>query len=119
MENIIKGEFARQKFKRCIRKPSPRRNQILQLFGMGYEADEIAGVLEIGCGTVRNHLNTLQNIVGVQGRQELRGVASAWQRGFIRLYVPIDRVRLKTPLPRSRAQEQLRAQRAILRIVGQ
>lgn len=113
MEKIIYGEFtASRRVKRCIGRPSPRANQVLQLLGEGYEADEIAGVLGMGCGTVRTYLNKLQSIVGVGTMSELRTVALAWQRGFVRLYVPIDRAPLRNPLPRSRALEQLRAQRA-------
>ncbi len=98
---------------RRIPKPSPRENQVLQLWGSGYEADEIAAVLGIACGTVRTRLNGLRGIVGVRTTRELRSIARAWQCGFERLYVPIDRVPVKEPLSTSRASAQLRAQRGI------
>ena len=67
MEKIIYGAFdGARRVVRCIGRPSPRENQVLQLFGRGYEADEIAGVLEIGCGTARTYLNSLRSIVRVK-----------------------------------------------------
>jgi DNA-binding CsgD family transcriptional regulator len=115
---IIHVEFeGSPRVDRCIPKPSPRENQVLQLWGSGYEADEIAAVLGIACGTVRTRLNSLRGMVGVRTARELRGIARNWQCGFERLYVPIDRVPPKQPLPTSRAVEQLRAQRSVAGIV--
>ena len=118
MGEIIQVDFGgRCRVNRCIGKPSPRENQVLQLWGRGYEADEIAEVLGIGIGTVRTRLNTLRAVVHVETSRELRGVAFAWERGLVRLYVPIERVPVKEPVPRSRAAGRLRAQREIATIV--
>lgn len=60
---------------------SQREREILGLLAQGYRNRQIAEALYIATGTVKNHLTSIYEKLGVQTR--LEAVAWAWQRGLV------------------------------------
>ncbi len=72
VEYLVKGET-----KRLGPELSPREMEVLQLVAQGWGNAQIAQTLDISEGTVKNHVTSLYNKVGVRSRAEL--VVWAWQ----------------------------------------
>jgi TolB-like protein len=60
---------------------SPRRREVLDLAAKGLTNDDIAGVLAISSGTVRNHMTSVLADLQVANRTEATAVYLAWKAG--------------------------------------
>jgi DNA-binding NarL/FixJ family response regulator len=65
---------------------SGRENDVLRLLARGYSNDQIAGLLGISEGTVKNHVTNIYDKIGVHTRSE--AVAWAWEHGVVKVGPP-------------------------------
>jgi two-component system NarL family response regulator len=83
-ENVIPPHIARQLAQRISRQPlSARELEILRLVARGMKNHEIAMQLSISANTVRNHVVSLIDKLGVRDRTEATAIAA--QQGLVHL----------------------------------
>jgi DNA-binding CsgD family transcriptional regulator len=69
-------------FKDSGKSLTPREEEVLGLIGMGYPNEQIAEKLGISAGTVKNHMMSIYDKLGLHTRREV--IAWVWQHGLVK-----------------------------------
>jgi DNA-binding CsgD family transcriptional regulator len=74
----------------AVSRLTPRQRDVAHLVSRGLTSGEIAGTLEISTNTVKKHLKTIFDALGVASRAELAGVASRFGASIAELTIAHD-----------------------------